>query len=402
MLTASAGASYKWFNGTTVLPTTTATHTATISGSYTVEVTNATGCKATSAAKVITVNPLPVATITAPITSFCTGGSALLTASTGASYKWFNGTIVLPTITGTHTAIAAGSYTVEVTNANGCKAVSAAKIITVTTGSTWYADTDGDGKGDASVTLISCTQPIGYVAAAGDGCPTDPLKLAAGNCGCNKTESSCLDCAGVANGTAKKDACAICAGGTTGITPTTDASLCGGGTIGIKGPACVEVGKTYSYSLTSDNVPVGSISWWSSNGAVITEAAGNEKLMTIAIPTYASGSTTINAGVNFIASPWYKSYSLLVKIGGCAASAIPSLRVEASPLPFTETTTLTLENNSIINKIVVMDLNGLEVYKMENLEVESFEMGKELPSGMYMVHLYSIQGVSVKKIMKLN
>ncbi|WP_018342726.1 Ig-like domain-containing protein [Cytophaga aurantiaca] len=129
VLTASAGTSYKWFNGTTQVGT-AATYTATAAGSYTVEVTNSAGCKATSAAKVITVNALPTATITSPVNSFCAGGSVVLTASTGTSHKWFNGTTQVGTAA-TYTATAAGSYTVEVTNSAGCKATSAAKDIAV-------------------------------------------------------------------------------------------------------------------------------------------------------------------------------------------------------------------------------------------------------------------------------
>ncbi|WP_299253403.1 glycosyl hydrolase, partial [uncultured Cytophaga sp.] len=58
----------------------------------------------------------------------------------------------------------------------------------------WYADTDGDGFGDPAVTQLACTKPTGYVADKTDACPTDPNKKVAGNCGCNKIESSCLDC----------------------------------------------------------------------------------------------------------------------------------------------------------------------------------------------------------------
>jgi len=38
---------------------------------------------------------------------------------------------------------------------------------------TWYGDADGDGAGDSAVTQLACTQPDGYVAAAGDGCPDE-------------------------------------------------------------------------------------------------------------------------------------------------------------------------------------------------------------------------------------
>jgi pectate lyase len=129
VLTASPGASYKWFNGTTQVGTSN-TYAATASGTYTVEVTNTGGCKVTSAPTQITVSALPTAAITTPTTSICTGSSTVLTASPGASYKWFNGTTQVGTAV-TYTATAAGAYTVEVTNTGGCKATSAATQITV-------------------------------------------------------------------------------------------------------------------------------------------------------------------------------------------------------------------------------------------------------------------------------
>ncbi len=36
------------------------------------------------------------------------------------------------------------------------------------TGATWYADFDGDGYGNSAVTVVSCTQPTGYVLSGGD------------------------------------------------------------------------------------------------------------------------------------------------------------------------------------------------------------------------------------------
>ena len=57
------------------------------------------------------------------------------------------------------------------------------------TAPTWYEDSDGDNAGDPNSTTTSCTQPAGYVAVAGDGCPTDPNKTGAGACGCGTADT---------------------------------------------------------------------------------------------------------------------------------------------------------------------------------------------------------------------
>ena len=231
VLTASTGSFYKWFNGTTQVGT-NATYNATSAGTYTVEVTNVAGCKATSATTQITVNALPTATITTPSTSLCTGGSVVLTASTGASYKWFNGTTqVAPS--STYTATTAGVYTVEVTNSAGCKATSAITQIFITPTITWYADVDNDGIGDANNTVNACVKPNGYVATSGDTCPTDPNKIVPSNCGCGNTETSCLDCTGTPNGTAFLDNCKICVSGKTGNTACLSTATINGTTANI-------------------------------------------------------------------------------------------------------------------------------------------------------------------------
>ena len=216
ILTAASGTSYIWKNNSNQVGT-AATYTGFVSGSYTVEATSSVGCKVTSTAVATTLNTAPTASITTPTTSFCTGSSIVLTASTGASYKWFNSATQVGTAA-TYTANAAGAYTVEVTNAAGCKATSAIKQISVTATRTWYADADNDGMGDITNTLNACTKPNGYVATAGDACPTDANKTAAGNCGCENTEASCLDCNNTPNGTAVLDNCFVCVGGTTGRT----------------------------------------------------------------------------------------------------------------------------------------------------------------------------------------
>lgn len=80
---------------------------------------------------------------------------------------------------------------------------------------TWYEDLDNDGFGDALKSKSSCTQPAGYVADLSDKCPADKSKKDPGNCGCGKTENSCLDCFGIPNGKAYLDYCSKCVGGLT-------------------------------------------------------------------------------------------------------------------------------------------------------------------------------------------
>jgi large repetitive protein len=123
-LTANSGSSYLWSNGAT-----TQSIVASASGSYSVTVTNANGCSATSSATNVTVNALPVATITpSGPTTFCNGAAVTLTASLGSSYLWSNGAT-----TRSIDVNASGSYNVTVTNANGCSATSSATSVTVNT-----------------------------------------------------------------------------------------------------------------------------------------------------------------------------------------------------------------------------------------------------------------------------
>jgi len=124
-LNSSAGSTYLWSTGAT-----TSSINVTTAGSYTVRITDGNGCQsAISAATVVTVNALPAApTVTAGgLTTFCTGGSVTLTSSAGSSYLWSTGAI-----TSAISVTTAGSYTVQVTNSNGCQSsASAATVVTV-------------------------------------------------------------------------------------------------------------------------------------------------------------------------------------------------------------------------------------------------------------------------------
>jgi hypothetical protein len=122
-LQASSGSAYLWSNGAT-----TPSINVSTAGNYSVTVTAANGCSASSLATPVVVNTLPTAAIQQGATvAFCAGGSAQLTAVPAASYLWSNGSTAQ-----TINVLAPGSYTVSVTGTNGCTATSSATVVTQT------------------------------------------------------------------------------------------------------------------------------------------------------------------------------------------------------------------------------------------------------------------------------
>ena len=158
-LTSSAGTAYLWSTGETKRSI-----KVTSSGSYTVRITNATGCQSIpSAATVVTVYPIPATpTITATgLTAFCAGGSVTLTSSSGSSYLWSNSEI-----TRSINVTTAGSYTVRITNSNGCQsAVSAPAVVNVNPLPVVNAGVDitiPDGTSTTINATVTGTSPFAY------------------------------------------------------------------------------------------------------------------------------------------------------------------------------------------------------------------------------------------------
>ncbi|XZF16003.1 T9SS type A sorting domain-containing protein [Chitinophagaceae bacterium MMS25-I14] len=130
------GLTYQWrHNGANISSATNNGYTANASGSYKVVVTNSNGCIDSSAATAITVNALPIATITpAGATTFCSGNSVVLNANTGAglTYQWkLNGAAISNATNNGYTANASGSYKVVVTTGSGCTDSSSAMTVIV-------------------------------------------------------------------------------------------------------------------------------------------------------------------------------------------------------------------------------------------------------------------------------
>ncbi|MBL0342009.1 MAG: PKD domain-containing protein [Bacteroidetes bacterium] len=106
--------SYQWSTGAT-----TQTISVNTAGTFTVTVTNGNGCTGTSPSVTTTVNPLPTPTISGTL-AFCGGGSTTLNAGSYSSYLWNTGAT-----TQTISVNTAGTFTVTVTNSNGCTGISA-------------------------------------------------------------------------------------------------------------------------------------------------------------------------------------------------------------------------------------------------------------------------------------
>ena len=137
-LSATTGTSlnYVWKkNNVNISGATTASYIANASGSYTVTITNSTGCAITSTPIVVTVNVLPIATITnIGSTSTCQGDSIKLKSNveTGFTYQWKRNLVNIPNaIDSNYFAKQSGSYTVAITNANGCLKESTTKTVTI-------------------------------------------------------------------------------------------------------------------------------------------------------------------------------------------------------------------------------------------------------------------------------
>lgn len=112
--------SYLWNTGETTQKITVGP------GNYAVTVTKE-GCSATSVIVTVAEYQVTVPSISAsgPLT-FCNGGSVTLTASNGTGYLWSTGVS-----TASVTIRDAGAYSVNVTDANGCKATSLTVSVTI-------------------------------------------------------------------------------------------------------------------------------------------------------------------------------------------------------------------------------------------------------------------------------
>lgn len=286
-LTSSSGNSYLWSNGAT-----SQTITATTAGTYTVQVTNPSGCQSVaSAATTVTVNPTPAApTLSAGgPTAFCSGGSVTLTSSAGNGYLWSTGAT-----TQSITATAAGTYTVKIVSAQGCQSANS-NAVTVTVNPTPAAPaiTAGGPLTFCSGSSVTLTSTAGNSYLWSNGATTQSITAnTAGSYTVQVTNpSGCQSAASAATSVTVNPTPAISLGTVTN--PTTCASATG--------------------SIVVNGTGSGTISW---SGTASGSAAAASLPATI--PNLGAGSYTIT----------------VTSSAGCVSNAIPgTLTDPGSPTP---------------------------------------------------------------------
>jgi trimeric autotransporter adhesin len=355
---------YSWSSGSS-----SQTLSANTAGTYTVTVTNASGCTGT-ASKTITQSPLPTTSITGAST-ICQGSSTTLDAGAGFStYAWSNAAT-----TQSITVSAAGTYTVTITNSSGCTAT-AVKITTLSnqlspsiTGASSFCQ-------GSSTTLDAGTGYTTYTWSSGNTNQTLTVNTT-GTYTITVTNTS--GCTGTASKTI-----------TQSPPPTTtiagESSICPGGSITLDAGAGF---STYAWSngTTSQSTTISTVGTYSvtitnaqgcSASASKTITSSNQLSPSIlgAASFCAGASTTLNAGLGYTSYSWSGggnnqtlvvnsagTYTVTVtNASGCFGTA--SKAVSITPLP---TTTILGNSTFCAGSSVILDAGtGFSNYQWSN------------------------------------
>lgn len=213
---------FVWSNGQT-----SSDATSLIAGSYTVTVTDSSGCTATASAT-ITEPPALTATISATVNVSCNGGSNGSSDVTGGggttpyTYNWSNGET-----TSSATSLSAGTYTLTLLDSNGCS-VTATTIVTeppvLSNSMSFTAASCGGSNGTATANPSGGTGLYTYLWSPTAQTNATATSLSAGTYTVTITD---------ANGCSKKDSVTVTASGTLSASITGSNNVtCNGGSDG--------------------------------------------------------------------------------------------------------------------------------------------------------------------------
>jgi len=119
----------------------------------------------------LSVLPFPQTAI--PVTNtainYCKGDVPVALSATGSKLRWFvdsKSSIYNLTPPTPSTSVVGTKYYYVSQTVNFIESPRVEIKVTVAEPQLWYKDEDGDGKGDPNVSLLSCSQPVGYVSDA--------------------------------------------------------------------------------------------------------------------------------------------------------------------------------------------------------------------------------------------
>ncbi|MBP6181431.1 MBG domain-containing protein [Flavobacterium sp.] len=289
---------------------TAATATGLAAGSYTVTVTDANGCTATRNYTIT--QPSAISTATASQTNVAcnggTNGSASVSPSGGTpgyTYSWSPSGGTAATAIG----LAAGSYTVTVTDANGCTAtrnytITQPSAISTATGSQTNVSCNGGTNGSASVSPSGGTSGYTYSWSPSGGTAATATGLAAGSYTVTVTDAN--GCTATRNYTiTQPSAISTATGSQTNVS-------CNGGTNGSASvsPSGGTPGYTYSWSpsggtaATATGLAAGSytVTVIDANGCTATRNYTITQPSAISTATGSQTNVSCNGGTNGSAS----------------------------------------------------------------------------------------------------
>ncbi|RDI11238.1 T9SS type A sorting domain-containing protein [Flavobacterium sp. AG291] len=313
---------------------TAATATGLSAGTYTVTVTDANGCTATKSFT-ITQPTLLNATAGAQTNVSCNSGangSATVSVSGGTpgyTYSWAPSGGTAATATG----LSAGTYTVTVTDANGCIAtrsfnITQPTLLNATAGTQTNVSCNGGANGSATVAVSGGTPGYTYSWAPSGGTAATATGLSAGTYtvtvtdanGCMATKSFTVTQPTLLNATAGTQTNVSCNGGANGSATV----AVSGGTPGYTyswapsgGTAATANGLsagTYTVTVTDANGCIDTQSFTISQPALLNATAGSQTNVSCNGGANGSATVAVSGGTPGYTYTWAPS-------GGTAATA---------------------------------------------------------------------------------
>ncbi|MFN6091006.1 MAG: beta strand repeat-containing protein, partial [Bacteroidota bacterium] len=357
----TSGYTYLWNTGST-----TATINNLTAGTYTVTVTDANGCTASTNAT-ITQPSLLTVSIPSTINVLCNGastGSATSVASNGTgvySYLWNTGAT-----TATINNLTIGTYTVTATDANGCTASTTATISQPTTLTVSIPSSTNvlcNGTSTGSATSLASNGTVGYSYLWNTGSTTATINnLTAGTYtvtatdanGCTSSTTATITQPTLLTVSIPSTTNVLCNGASTGSAT----SLASNGTAGYS-----YLWNTGSISATINNLTAGTytVTATDANGCTASTTANvtQPSILTVSIPSttnvLCNGASTGSA--TSLASNGTAGYSYLWNTGSTSAT-INNLTAGTYSVTATDANGCTSQATTVITQPSALVING--------------------------------------------